>query len=616
MSKSTKSLLRDWRDERAFRVARTISWAGLILGTLATAVDISFKMPVMVLVGDAYLLSGCAIAIYYTKRTKRILHLIWAPLYFGVWVATSTSLFSSGGINSPFFGGYLALLFVGGLIIQSQIKPIWVVLFTLLNLISWFLMEVIWPGKFGTVPPLFFNFLINGMVVAALMVYVYEFLRTESNLAGEIIQRYRELDKARESVVKEENANAAKSAFLANISHELRTPLGAILGYAELLQDPQTSLSERSNYSETILRNGQQLSRLVDDLLDLAKVEAGKIEFENIEFNTAELFEETVDMLVLPARKKMVQLNLTFPSPIPQNVISDPLRIKQILLNLIGNAIKFTDRGEINIRVFYQQDASQFRVEIQDTGKGLTAEEQAKLFKPFSQADATVSRKFGGTGLGLSLSRNMARLLGGDLQLAWSQPGLGSEFVLLLPVRTIDSKLTVQNAQASIEETKVPQIQILAGVKVLLVDDTTDNQKLISLFLERTGASVELASDGVEAIQKVMQSHFDIVLMDVQMPVMDGLQAASILRQKNFQKPLIALTAHAMKEDRDRCLAAGFDDYLSKPVDRQLLVGKIKSIISQRVTNKEGRTDLRPETRLDNSAEIRGDFQREAQPSV
>ena len=368
--------------------------------------------------------------------------------------------------------------------------------------------------------------------------------------------------------------------------------MGAILGYAELLQDPNSSNSEKYDYSDTIIRNGHQLSRLVDDLLDLAKVEAGKIEFESIEFNTIELFEETVNILTLPARKKQVQLNLSFPTPIPFEVISDPLRIKQILLNLISNAIKFTDRGEINIRVFFQQEASQFRVEIQDTGQGLTPDEQAKLFKPFSQADVSTSRKFGGTGLGLSLSRNMARLLGGDLQLAWSQPGLGSEFVLLLPVKINDAKLSLSGGLTMADAIKNPQTQILEGIKVLLVDDTFDNQKLISLFLERTGATVELASDGVEAIQKVMQFPYDVVLMDVQMPVMDGLQAASILRQKNFQKPLIALTAHAMKEDRDRCLAAGFDDYLTKPVDRQLLVGKIKSMISQRPIMAEAQPSI------------------------
>ena len=592
INQNTNTLLRDWRDERAFRVARTISWAGLILGSLATVVDVYFQMPASVLVGDAFLLLGCSVAIYYSNLPKRYLPLIWAPLYLGVWIATFTSLLSTGGINSPFLGGYMALLFVGGLIIQSQIKPHWVVLFTVVNLVFWFVAELYWPHSFGSEPPIIFNFLINAMVVAALMVYIYEFLRTESNLAGEIIQRYRELEKARESVLKEENANAAKSAFLANISHELRTPLGAILGYAELLQDPNSSNSEKYDYSDTIIRNGHQLSRLVDDLLDLAKVEAGKIEFESIEFNTIELFEETVNILTLPARKKQVQLNLSFPTPIPFEVISDPLRIKQILLNLISNAIKFTDRGEINIRVFFQQEASQFRVEIQDTGQGLTPDEQAKLFKPFSQADVSTSRKFGGTGLGLSLSRNMARLLGGDLQLAWSQPGLGSEFVLLLPVKINDAKLSLSGGLTMADAIKNPQTQILEGIKVLLVDDTFDNQKLISLFLERTGATVELASDGVEAIQKVMQFPYDVVLMDVQMPVMDGLQAASILRQKNFQKPLIALTAHAMKEDRDRCLAAGFDDYLTKPVDRQLLVGKIKSMISQRPIMAEAQPSI------------------------
>ena len=585
ITKNSKSLLQDWRDERAIRVVKTISGVGLILSILATSIDYFFKMPTLVLDGDAVLLLGFAISYLMSRKEDHIKRRAWPFLYAGVWIATFTSLMTTGGINSPFIGSYITLLFVGGLIVQSQVKPLWIVMFAVANLVFWFLAELFRPGQFGTVPPVYFNFLINSIVVAALLVYVSEFLKTESSLAEEIVRRYQELEAARASVLREEAANAAKSAFLANISHELRTPLGAILGYAELIQEPESDAVKRAEFADTILRNGHQLAKLVDDLLDLSKVEAGKIEIETLSFKPTQLFDDVIELLKLPAQKKSLNLKVIFRDQVPKDLISDPTRIKQILLNVIGNAIKFTEKGEVIIRVYFQSERSQLKVEIQDSGKGLNMEEQTRLFKPFSQADATVTRRFGGTGLGLSLSRHLARLLGGDLQLDWSQPGIGSQFVLLLPVKLGTQHVSENSGVALHKSSLVPQV--LLGVRILLVDDTADNQKLVSLFLNKTGAEVDLANDGVEAIQKAMQNEYDLILMDVQMPVMDGLQAATILRQKSFQKPIIALTAHAMKEDRERCLAAGFDDYLAKPIDRQLLVSKLTSIMNLRDESPE-----------------------------
>lgn len=580
----TKSLLKEWRDERAFRVGTTISWAGLFFGLFASMLDIYFDMPMVVLLGDAVLLLGCAIAIHYSRQEKKQLHFVWVPLYMGVWVGTFTSLLVTGGINSPFLGGYMALLFVGGMIIQSRIRPLWVILFSLVNLIFWFGIEIYSPHSFGTPPPILFNFLINGIVICALMVYVYEFLKTESKLVEQTTQRFQELENTRKRAAKEEQANAAKSAFLANISHELRTPLGAILGYAELLQDETLDQVKRNEFSNTILRNGQQLAHLVNDLLDLTKVEAGKIELENIEFKPNQILLEVIELLRLQAQKKNLSLSLTYKEQVPDRLISDPTRIKQVLMNVIGNAIKFTEKGEVNVRVYFNNSASLLSIEVQDSGVGMTKDEQKKLFRPFSQADASICRKFGGTGLGLSLSKKLAQLMGGDLELAWSLVGKGSQFNFKLPVQVASVQSSMRpSAQLHPRSefiVKPSPAHLLAGLRILLVDDTPDSQKLISLYLTKTGAQVDLASDGSEAVQIATAVSYDLILMDVQMPVMDGLQAATLLRKNSFSKPLIALTAHAMKEDRDRCLAAGFDDYLTKPIDKEILVQKIKAVMS------------------------------------
>jgi signal transduction histidine kinase len=593
--KNAEGLLKDWHGDRALRVVKKMSGLGLTLAIVTTIVDFSFGVPVLVKYGDIFLILGIGTSFFLSIKSPDILKpWIWVPLYFGIWIGEMTSLWTTGGINSPFIGGYIALLFVGGFIIQTQVKTKWIVVFSLANLVFWLVTEVLNPGGADSQPPLYFNVLINSIVIIALMVYVQEFLKTETGLAKEIVVRYQELEKAHENVLREEAANAAKSAFLANISHELRTPLGAILGYAELLQDHDTAPENHRDYADTILRNGRQLSKLVNDLLDLSKVEAGKIELETLPFRPERLFKDVIELLKIPAQKKSLSLKLSFRDAIPKDLISDPMRIKQILLNIIGNAIKFTDKGEVSIRVYFQSEKSLLRVEVQDSGKGLSFDEQSRLFKPFSQADASITRKFGGTGLGLSLSRHLARLLGGDLQLEWSQPGVGSQFVILLPVKlgasvSFESYLANEkSAEQSVEKDQIPQI--LCGTKILLVDDMPDNQTLVSLFLQKTGAEVDVASDGVQAIQKVAVNLYDLILMDIQMPVMDGLQAVAVLRQKKFLKPIIALTAHAMKEDRDRCLAAGFDDYIVKPVDRQLLVAKVISLLS------------RPLRGLDNSA--------------
>lgn len=572
------NVLKNWKQMRAARVNAALAKYGMIVAIAATLVDIYFKMPVLVFFGDFAMISGTAFSLFYSKR-KSLSNLAWAPLYIGLFASVVTSLAVTGGAHSPFLGGYLTLLYVGGLILQVRFRPLTVTLFIFANLVAWTASESIFPDAFNSQPPsIAFTFIINGILVLALMICLLEFLKTEQSLAHEILKSYQDLDVAQKNLSREEVANRTKTTFLANISHELRTPLGAILGYADLILDKQSDADECQDFAETIRNNGNQLLHLVDDLLDLTKVEAGKILTEKIEFNPIHTLTEVMSLLTLGASKKGLTLECEVPNENPITILSDPLRLRQILMNVIGNAIKFSDRGRILIAVKYDP-ATYLSFEVSDMGPGLTIAEQERLFKPFSQADASTTRKYGGTGLGLNLSRHLARLLDGDLELSWSQPDVGSRFLLKLPSGGIQPKVFLPPSDVGQKKVK-PQL-IPTGSRILIVEDNLDNQDLITRYLGGYQLQIEIACDGMLAIQKVQQFDFDLILMDVQMPILDGLQATRLLRQKKFMKPIIALTAHAMKEDRERCLDAGFDDYLTKPIDRALLLEKISHHLTE-----------------------------------
>ncbi len=571
-------LLDRWRGKRAARVNLSITQVGAFLAVISFFTDLYFKLPLLTTSGAVALFFG-SLATYLISKNKTPTNLGWIPLYVSFWFAVTTNLLDTGGINSPFISGFLALLFVGGLVIQSQVRIFNLAVFVFSNLIFWILADVFSWGQFGNPPLPTFSFVINGVVISALIFCIYEFLRTEEDLASEILNHYKELSIARENLNREEAANATKSTFLANISHELRTPLGAILGYADLALDPSIADSERTDFISTIRTNGNQLLHLVNDLLDLTKVEAGKIEIEKVNFNPLEIINEVINLLNITAEKKGLRVDLIIADQKPNLLLSDPLRFRQILMNIISNAIKFSQRGVIFLIVNFpangKDNKRELALEIQDSGPGLTIEEQKRLFKPFSQADASVTRKYGGTGLGLNLSRQLARLLDGDLTLEWTQPGVGSRFVLRLP-----TPLVVGQSAALVASIKNnPQSTIhknFVGRQILIVDDNSDNQTLIQKYLQPYGAEIAIATDGMDAIKKVSLVSYDLILMDVQMPIMDGLQATTLLRQQQFTKPILALTAHAMKEDRERCMAAGFDDYLTKPIDRKLLIEKVE----------------------------------------
>lgn len=433
------SLLSEWRQERAFRVVFAISRIGLVLICIASLVDVVFQMPTVTLLGDFFLLGGCSLAIFWSRPHAPKFHpYAWIPLYVSLWLGFSSSLATTGGLTSPFSGSYWALLFLAGLLIQVRFHPMTVTAFILANLSCWVVAEHFFPDAFGNNdPPWTFTLVTNLLTLGALFIFVSEFLKTEQDLGEELLRRYRELTRTREDLNRQEEANATKSTFLANISHELRTPLGAILGYAELMQASDIHPLQKEKFAETIHRNGMQLSRLVDDLLDLSKAEAGKIEVDNSEFKLKSAVNEVTDLLSLSAQQKNIALETVFQEPLPETMFSDPLRFKQILRNLIGNALKFTSEGHVRIIVSLcpsEERGNCLQIEIEDTGCGLTAEEQKKIFRAFTQGDPSVSRKFGGSGLGLSLSRHLAKLLGGDLRLAWSQKDFGSCFVLQMPL--------------------------------------------------------------------------------------------------------------------------------------------------------------------------------------
>jgi signal transduction histidine kinase/CheY-like chemotaxis protein len=401
-----------------------------------------------------------------------------------------------------------------------------------------------------------------------------------------------ELEAARlESV----EASRVKSEFLANMSHEIRTPMTAVIGYADLLLDPSLGPSDRVNHLQTIRRNGEHLMAVINDILDVSKIEAGKMSVETIPTSPSQVIVDVASLMRVRATSKNLGFEIKYLGAIPETILSDPTRLKQIVMNFVGNAIKFTETGSIRILVSCEGPEStepKLVIDVADTGIGLTEAQIQKLFKSFSQADASTTRKFGGSGLGLLISKRLAELLGGDISVE-SAPGRGSVFRVSIPTGSLLGVPMLEGlAEAGLVDTPAQAIRRVASLppscRVLLAEDGYDNQILITTYLVKAGATVKVVGDGRLAVEEATAAlaagkPYDVILMDMQMPELDGYGATSKLRLMKYDRPIVALTAHAMTGDRERCEKAGCDEYLSKPVDRAQLVALVA-----RFTGRQG----------------------------
>lgn len=368
-----------------------------------------------------------------------------------------------------------------------------------------------------------------------------------------------------------ESANQVKSLFLANMSHEIRTPLGVILGFVEVLKDPQLSHEQRKKYLETIESTGQNLSRIINDILDISKVEFGYLETEISTFSIEDLFVELDILFRLKAEKTQNILKFDIETNATRQIRTDRLRLQQILINLISNALRFTEKGVVQVAYSNTENTLIFRVK--DTGIGMSQDQVSKLFALFSQADQSTTRKYGGTGLGLVLSKKLAQILGGDVYLEQTSLQLGSTFAATIKNQTETNE--VVHKPVSTTKTSEQPNKPLEGKKILVVDDSMENQMLLNVYLQKMGMKVDEAPNGDIGVQKALAEDFDLILMDIQMPVLDGYSATEKLRASGYKKPIIALTANAMKEDRERSIRAGCNDYLTKPIQSNKLMQTI-----------------------------------------
>ncbi len=437
---------------------------------------------------------------------------------------------------------------------------------------------------------------------------IHTLLLAQSQLltdANEFIQKQKDAAEA---------ANLAKSQFLANMSHEIRTPLTAILGFAENLREPLPE-TERQSAVETVLRNGEHLLQVLNDILDLSKIEAGKLSVEWLSVSPVDLACDVINVMRVRAEAKQLPLRLKFVSPMPERVRTDPTRLRQVLINLIGNAIKFTPAGFVELQVECVREpilgeTGQLRFSVIDTGIGLSREQAERLFQPFTQADGSTTRRFGGTGLGLSISRRLSRMLGGDVSVT-SEAGRGSCFTVVVEAGPLAREtwrdIPVDVSLAKQTRSPVAELsEVRLACRVLLAEDSPDNQRLISVFLQRSGADVTVANHGEEAVSLAWGEFrkgrpFDVVLMDMQMPILDGYSATRRLRSLGYQEPIIALTANAMRDDRQECVSAGCDDYAVKPIQRaELLRAILRHLPSNRTRESSvSSSDMSPSTTED-----------------
>ncbi len=381
---------------------------------------------------------------------------------------------------------------------------------------------------------------------------------------------------AQKMAIKAKQASLAKSEFLANMSHEIRTPLNAILGFIDLLKDKESD-KEKLKYITTVQSSSNSLLGIINDILDFSKIESGNLQIEKINFNTLEEFETLGDLFRAKASEKAISLTIKIDPNMPSALISDPLRIKQVIANLLSNAIKFTPRnGRVILNISYKN--GYLNVSVQDTGIGIPKDKQAQIFQAFSQAESSTTRQYGGTGLGLSISSKLISMLQGELKLQ-SQPQQGSKFYFSIPVQT--GKYIEHNTKQVFDDTT------LEGKHILVVEDNKANQMYMSLLLKKFHITFDIANDGVEAVMAFENKKYDLILMDENMPNLNGIEATKkILKIEQEQNlvhtPIIALTANALSGDRKRFIDAGMDEYLTKPVNKVKLLTIFKEFMKQK----------------------------------